>query len=59
MCNQNFLCGVGVGMVAGAAAAMAMMSNAMPGHKKVQRAADKAVRTIGEIVENFADSMSL
>lgn len=59
MCNQSFLCGVGLGMVAGAAAAMTMMPNAMPKHKKVKRAAEKAMRTIGDAVENFTETLSM
>ena len=59
MCNQSFIFGVGIGMVAGAAAAMVMMPSAMPKHKKVKRAAEKAMRTIGEAMENFTDTLSM
>ncbi len=59
MCSQSFVCGVGLGMVAGAAAVMTMMPNAMPKRKKVKRAAEKAMHTIGEAVENFTDSISM
>ena len=59
MCNQSFIWGIGIGMAAGAAAAMVMMPSAMPKHKKVKRAAEKAMRTIGEAVENFTDTLSM
>ena len=55
MCNQNFVCGVGLGMVAGAAVAMTMM----PKRKSVKKAAEKAMRTMGEAVENFTEALNL
>lgn len=59
MCNHSFLCGMGLGMMAGAAASMVIMPKTMPKQKKVKRAAEKAMHTIGEAVENFTESLSM
>ncbi len=55
MNTQNFMLGMGLGVMAGAAAAMTMM----PQQKKVKKAAEKAVRSMGDAVQNFTQSLDM
>ncbi len=48
--------GLGLGVAAGAALGMAMSG---PHKRKLKRAADKAMRAMGEMVEGLSDHMGM
>ena len=57
MTKHEFLRGMGMGMVAGAALGMAMA----PKKRKMnlKKAAGRAIQTVGEAVENISDAMDM
>ena len=55
MDNSNFLKGLGVGMVVGSAISMAMQS----GKKEDKNAWGKAIKSMGEVVENVSGVLGL
>lgn len=56
MKEQNFLCG----MVMGAAVGTVVGATMLPRKRsKVQKAADKAIKTVGEVIENLSEEMGL
>lgn len=55
--NQNhkgILPAIGIGMVAGAALSMALTPK-----KDLKRKAEKALKSVGEVVENITDTMHM
>ena len=54
MNNANFVKGVGVGLVVGSAIGLAVYS---PNRNFKRTAVGRALKTVGEIVENIGDSM--
>lgn len=54
MKNSNIAMAIGVGMIAGAAVSMV----AMPKKTKLKAAANKAVKTAGQIVDGISDTIS-
>ncbi len=56
MKDQDFLYGMAMGAVVGTVVGATMM----PRRKsQVKRAADKAMRTVGEVMENLSEEMGL
>ena len=56
MKDQDFLCGMAMGAVVGTVIGATMM----PRRKsQVKRAADKAMKTVGEVMENLSEEMGL
>ena len=55
MDNSNFLKGLGVGMVVGSAISMAMQG----GKKQDKNAWGKAIKSMGEVVENVSGVLGL
>lgn len=56
MKDQNFLYGMAMGAVVGTVVGATMM----PRRKsQVKRAADKAMKTVGEVMENLSEEMGL
>jgi len=53
--NTQFMRGIGVGVAVGAALAVAMR----PRHKSVKSTAGKAIKAVGEVVENISDAMGM
>ena len=53
MTGSQFLFGMGLGILAGTALGMSMA----PRKKRIQRAAEKAVRTAGEAMEDLTDAL--
>ncbi|WP_294552251.1 hypothetical protein [uncultured Pseudoflavonifractor sp.] len=56
MTKHQFIAGIGMGMVAGAALGMAMTGSRK---REIKRAADKAIKAVGEVVENLSDTMGM
>ncbi|MEQ2444789.1 hypothetical protein WMO64_15125 [Pseudoflavonifractor sp. CLA-AP-H29] len=56
MTKHQFIAGIGMGMVAGAALGMAMTGTRK---REIKRAADKAIKAVGEVVENLSDTMGM
>ena len=56
MTKHQFIAGIGMGMVAGAALGMAMTGTKK---REIKRAADKAIKAVGEVVENLSDTMGM
>ncbi|MBO5034999.1 MAG: hypothetical protein J6C43_05265 [Oscillospiraceae bacterium] len=56
MKDQDFLCGMAMGAMVGA-----VMGAALAPRRKsqVKKAADKAMRTVGEVMENLSEEMGL
>lgn len=56
MKDQDFICGMAMGAVVGTVIGATMM----PRRKsQVKRAADKAMKTVGEVMENLSEEMGL
>ena len=56
MKDQDFLCGMAMGAVVGTVVGATMI----PRRKsQVKRAADKAMKTVGEVMENLSEEMGL
>ena len=53
MTGSNFLCGMGLGILAGAALGMSLA----PRKKRIQRAAERAIRTAGDAMEDLTDAL--
>ena len=56
MTKHQFIAGIGMGMVAGAALGMAMTGTRK---REIKRAADKAIKAVGEVVDNLSDTMGM
>lgn len=56
MKDHDFAMGMTMGLMAGAAMGMMMAPRKK---SSVQKAADKAVRTVGEVMENLSDELGL
>lgn len=56
MTKHQFITGVGLGMAAGAALGLAMSATKK---RDIKRAADKAIKAVGEVVENLSDTMGM
>ena len=56
MTKYQFLAGMGLGMAAWAALGMTMSATKK---RNIKRAADKAIKAVGEVVENISDSMGM
>ncbi|MEG1857094.1 MAG: hypothetical protein RR216_00030 [Pseudoflavonifractor sp.] len=56
MTSHQLMTGIGIGVVAGTALGMAMSTTKK---RDIRRAADKAVRAVGEMVENLSESMGM
>lgn len=56
MTKHQFISGIGLGMVAGAALGMAMSTTKK---REIKRAADKAIKAVGEVVENISENMGM
>ena len=56
MKTQNAMLGMGLAMVAGAAAAMALAPRQQ---KAIKKTAEKAAHTVGEAVEQFTQNLSM
>lgn len=54
MTKHMFLTGAAMGVVAGTAFGMAMSASKK---RDIKRAADKAIKAVGEVVENISDTM--
>lgn len=54
---MNFAKGVGVGVVVGSAVAMAVVAPQKKTNKK--NVVSKALRTMGDVIENIGDSISM
>lgn len=56
MKDQDFLCGMAMGAVVGTVVGATMI----PRRKsQIKRAADKAMKTVGEVMENLSEEMGL
>ncbi len=55
--NRAVLPMAGIGMAAAAAATMGLVMSRPKGKRKVQHAAGKALKAVGEVMENFSGSM--
>lgn len=53
MNNKQFFKGIGLGMVTGAAIGMALA----PRPKSMKSAAGKAIKAVGDVVENIAENI--
>ncbi|MCI8594072.1 MAG: hypothetical protein HFF09_02305 [Oscillospiraceae bacterium] len=53
MSYSKFLCGMSLGLMAGAAIGMSMA----PRKRRIKRAAEKVVRTAGEAMEDLTDAL--
>lgn len=56
MTKHQFITGVGLGMAAGAALGLAMSATKK---RDIKRAADKAIKAVGEVVENLSDNIGM
>lgn len=56
MKDQDFLCGMAMGAVVGTVVGATMMPRR---RSQVKRAADKAMKTVGEVMENLSEEMGL
>lgn len=56
MTKHMFMTGAAMGVVAGTALGMAMSATKKRG---IKRAADKAIKAVGEVVENISDTMGM
>ena len=56
MTKHQFITGMGMGLAAGAALGMAMSGTR---NREIKRAADKAIKAVGEVVENLSDTMGM
>ena len=56
MTKHQFIAGMGMGLAAGAALGMAMSGTQQ---RELKRAADKAIRAAGEVVENLSDNIGM
>ncbi len=56
MTKGQFMAGMGIGLAAGAVMGMAM---SVTKKRDIKRAADKAIKAVGEVVENISDSMGM
>ena len=54
MTKHLFLTGAAMGVVAGTAMGMAMSAT---NKRDIKKAADKAIKAVGEVVENISDTM--
>ena len=52
MTKHQFITGMGMGLAAGAALGMAMSGTRK---REIKRAADKAIKAVGEVMENLSD----
>ena len=57
MSGNDFLKGAAVGLVIGSAAGMMMVPDKRRGCKK--KSIGKAIKTVGEVVENFTDFIGI
>lgn len=57
--SKSVLPMAGLGMAAAAAATMGIVMARPKNKKKVQSAAGKALKAVGEVVENFSSSMKM
>ena len=53
MTGAKFLCGMGLGILAGTALGISMA----PRKRRIQRAAERAIRTAGEAMEDLTDAL--
>ncbi len=58
MNHSQFLRGMGVGIAAGAALGAAMTPHKKSHHHSCKCAVRKAMRSVGEVMENISDAMS-
>ncbi len=64
MCSVNFVKGMGIGLIVGSAIGMAVCScstnssDSSKSHKR-KSVVGKALKTMGEVVENIGDSLGL
>lgn len=56
MKDRDFLCGMAMGATVGAMMGVMLMPKKK---SKVQKAADKAMKTMGEVIENLSEEMGL
>lgn len=56
MKEQNFLCGMVMGAAVGTVVGVTMLPRK---RSKVQKAADKAIKNVGEVIENLSEEMGL
>lgn len=59
MCTANFVKGMGIGLLVGSAIGMTCCSMPSKGCKKRKNVVGKALRTMGDIVENIGDNFGL
>ncbi len=56
MTKHQFMSGIGIGAIAGAALGMAMSTSK---RREIKRAADKAIKAVGEVMENISDNVGM
>ncbi|MEG0764437.1 MAG: hypothetical protein RR281_00805 [Pseudoflavonifractor sp.] len=56
MTSNQFIAGIGIGALAGTALGMALSTTKK---RDIRRAADKAVRAVGEMMENLSETMGM
>ena len=56
MTKHQFIAGMGMGVAAGAALGMAMSGTKK---REIKRAGDKAIKAVGEVVENLSDNIGM
>lgn len=56
MTKHQFVSGIGLGVVAGTALGMAL---SVSKKREIRRAADKAIKAVGEVVGNLSETMGM
>ncbi len=56
MTKHQFISGIGIGAIAGAALGMAVSTSK---RREIKRAADKAMKAVGEVMDNISDNMGM
>jgi predicted small secreted protein len=56
MTKHQFISGIGIGVLAGATLGLAMSTSKK---REIKRAADKAIKAVGEVVDNISENMGM